>query len=258
VDARNLAPHTNTLAYQIMAEKKQNCVYCNLQESTTDDHVPPKSFFPKPRPSNLITVPSCFDCNSGAGMDEEFFLATFMFSNAGVSEAGQKLWSEKLNRMYDKNIGLRRKIADHLEQTSLYTPTGIYLGRGMTINTDEKRFGSVVNKILKGLYFFEYDQPLPNNAEITTIFMNLQDNFEPVKRVAPELKFGSKTWNGIFEYRFNRLADDPSGSIWMFRFWGQAYFWSVTCDSEKKNQKLSDANKALHSDGNSASLHCRR
>jgi hypothetical protein len=228
-----------------MAEKKQKCVYCKLQESTTDDHVPPKSFFPKPRPSNLITVPSCLDCNKGAGKDEEFFLATFMFSYAGVSEAGKRLWTEKLNRMYDKNIGLRRKIADHLNQSSLYTPSGIYLGSGMTINTDEKRFGSVVNKILKGLYFFEYDQPFPNDTEISTIFLNQIEDYEPVKRVAPELKVGSRTWDGIFEYRFNRLPNDPSGSIWLFRFWGQTYFWSVTCDREKKRQKLSEANMGV-------------
>ena len=241
-----------------MAEKRPKCVYCNLREGTTDDHVPPKSFFPKPRPSNLITVPSCPDCNQGLGKDEEFFLATFMFSRAGVSEAGKKLWSEKLHRMYDKNIGLKRKIRDHLNQSSMSTPSGIYLGSGMSITIDEKRFESVVNKILKGLYFFEYDHPIPNSAEITTIFLNLKDDFEPVKRVAPELKFGSRTWDGIFEYRFNRLPDDASGSIWLFRFWGQAYFWSVTCDREKKIQKLSEANKALHSDGNSAALRSRR
>lgn len=228
-----------------MAENKQKCVYCNLSESTTDDHVPPKSFFPKPRPSDLITVPSCLDCNKGAGKDEEFFLATFMFSYAGVSEAGTMLWTEKLNRMYDKNIGLRRKIADHLILSSLYTPSGIYLGNGMTINTDEKRFETVVNKILKGLYFFEYNQTFPDSAEITTFYLNQKKDYEPVKKVAPELKFGSRSWDGIFEYKFNRLPNDPSGSIWLFRFWGQIFFWSVTCDSEKKSQKLREANMGV-------------
>ena len=234
------------LAFEIMTKKIQKCVYCNFHKSITDDHVPPKSFFPKPRPSNLVTVPSCLECNQGLGKDEEFFLGTFMFSHAGVSEAGKKLWSEKINRMYDKNIGLKRKIAEHLKQSSLYTPSGIYLGNGLTISTDEKRFESVVNKILKGLYFFEYNQPLPNNAVITTLFMNQEDEFEPAEKVAPELKLGSRAWDGIFEYRFNRLADDPAGSIWLFRFWGQAYFWSVTCDEEKKKQKLSEANNRLH------------
>lgn len=138
----------------------------------TDDHVPPKCFFPKPRPSNLITVPSCLKCNQGIGKDEEFFLATFMFSNAGVSKTGKRLWSEKLHRMYYKNIGLKRKIAQNLNQSSLLTPSGIYLGKGITINTDEKRFELVVNKILKGLYYFEFNQPIPNNVAITTLFLD--------------------------------------------------------------------------------------
>jgi len=61
----------------------QKCVYCTEAQGTTKDHVPPKSFFPEPRPANLITVPSCKKCNSGAAMDDNYLLATLMFSDAG-------------------------------------------------------------------------------------------------------------------------------------------------------------------------------
>jgi hypothetical protein len=38
-----------------------------------DDHVPPKNLFGKPRPSTLVTVPSCLECNRGASGDDEYF-----------------------------------------------------------------------------------------------------------------------------------------------------------------------------------------
>jgi hypothetical protein len=67
-----------------MNKEHLKCAYCNKQEKETDDHVPPKSFYPTPRPSNLITVPSCLKCNQGLGKDEEFFLAIIMFDVIGV------------------------------------------------------------------------------------------------------------------------------------------------------------------------------
>lgn len=233
-----------------MDKNKLKCVYCNDHQIETDDHVPPKSFYPKPRPSDLITVPSCLKCNQGLGKDEEFFLATFMFSNAGISEAGKSLWIEKLNRMYEKNIGLKRKIAEHLGYSKLLTPFGIYLGHRMSIDVDEKRFENVVNKIVKGLYFFEYKESLPTNTVLITLFLNNEEErLEAAEKAVKELKTGARNWDGNFEYKFNRLAECPSCSIWLFRFWGYAYFWSVTYDKETRNQITLKSQQAGARDG---------
>ena len=151
--------------------KKGICVYCGKLKEITKDHVPPECFFPKPKPSNLITVPSCVECNRGAGKDEEFFLATFMFSEVGVTEAGKMLWNEKLHRMYEKNLGLRGKIAKSLHYSDIYTPAGIFLGRRMVIDQDTKSFDKVVNKILRGLYYFEFSELLPANTEVLCHFL---------------------------------------------------------------------------------------
>jgi len=226
---------------QNMNREYIKCVYCNQREKETDDHVPPKSFYPMPRPSNLITVPSCLKCNRGLGKDEEFFLATFMFSHAGESSTGKQLWDKKINRMYEKNLGLRRKIAGHLQYSELLTPSGIFLGRKWTIKTDEKRFEKVVNKILRGLYFFEYNEPIPDNAEIMTLFLNQEEKFKEAGKIANELKLGSRIWNGIFEYKFNRVAESPTESMWLFRFWGYANFWSVTYDKEMSESQQAGA-----------------
>ena len=43
-------------------------VYQEMQS----DHVPQQSLFPSPAQDNLITVPACKSCNSGAAKDDEW------------------------------------------------------------------------------------------------------------------------------------------------------------------------------------------
>src|SRR4051812_45735772 len=48
------------------------CVYCNIREATTMDHVIAQLLFSKPLPNNMITVPCCWDCNQAKKLDDEF------------------------------------------------------------------------------------------------------------------------------------------------------------------------------------------
>ena len=49
------------------------CPFCAKEKYLTDDHIPPKNLFPKPRPNTLITVPGCDECNRGNSKDDEYF-----------------------------------------------------------------------------------------------------------------------------------------------------------------------------------------
>src|ERR1700730_16699359 len=51
----------------------RECAYCGEWREITRDHVPSRSLFSKPRPSDLITVPSCYPCNNGVSRDDEYF-----------------------------------------------------------------------------------------------------------------------------------------------------------------------------------------
>jgi 5-methylcytosine-specific restriction endonuclease McrA len=53
-------------------QRSGECVYCGVIGPVTDDHVPPRSFFPATAPKNLITVPSCAACNQGFGKDDDY------------------------------------------------------------------------------------------------------------------------------------------------------------------------------------------
>lgn len=94
-----------------------------------------------------------------------------MFSDAGVTEPGQKLWREKLQRMYAKNLGLRRQIGSSLCPVQLTTPAGIYLGRRMALNVQESRLETVVAKIVRGLHYIETDSVAPIDWRIMCLFV---------------------------------------------------------------------------------------
>lgn len=206
----------------------RRCVYCNSRPGVTRDHVPPKSFFPQPRPANLITVPACSECNGGFSKDEDLFLAAFMFSSAGISEVGQAIWRQTLRRAYSKNPGLRWRISRSIQEVEVSTPAGLYLGRRMTIRPDERRSAQFVAKIVRGLYHHEFGIPLAWNAEITSYWIRTASEGQEIEKFRDQLLHGSRGWSGVFEYRFNRVADQPNDSMWVIRFFGQFVFWCIS------------------------------
>jgi hypothetical protein len=235
------APGANLSHHLMSSESKPKrhpeiCIYCAKNPGVTDDHVPPKSFFPQPRPSNLITVPACNKWNSGAGKDDDYFLATFMFSEAGITDAGKTLWRQRVHRMFSKNLGLRRKNASGLSHRRVATPSGIYLGRRMALQFDERRFDRVVQKIVRGLYYFEYGETLPADAEVMTLFLSTKARYETAVGYANQLDWGKKRWPGIFEYRCGRVPGAPQQSVWLMRCYGITYFWAISGSDEASNK----------------------
>ena len=216
-----------------MKQTTNQCVYCGSQSSTTQDHIPPKSFYPEPRPSNLITVPACFACNNSSGKDEEFFLATYMFSDAGVSPTGKKLWDQTLHRMYAKNRGLRRRIASLLRPVRLTTPSGLFLGRGIAIKQEEPRLARVVEKIIRGIYFFEYNERLDPLIKIAAVFLRSEEDAAEPMTFNNQLYSGSRDWPDVFEYRFNRVTDKPEDSMWIIRFFGRIVYWAISSNENE-------------------------
>ena len=65
------------------------CLYCGVPGELTNDHVPPKNLFPKPRPNILVEVRACLACNGGASKDDEYFRQCLVLAEQirGHSEA---------------------------------------------------------------------------------------------------------------------------------------------------------------------------
>jgi hypothetical protein len=194
----------------------------------THDHVPPKSFFPQPRPSNLITVPSCNDCNGGAAKDEDYFFATFMFSDAGITSPGKALWKQRLHSMFSKSDGVHRTITTRLTYQRITRARRVYLGRRITPQFDERRLERVIRKIARGLYYFEFEETLPAETGVAGLFLSTKARFAAAIEFSHQLNWGKRQWPGIFEYRCARMPGNPLRSIWLMRCYSYKYFWAIS------------------------------
>jgi hypothetical protein len=210
---------------KLAGKNNVTCVYCSQARAVTTEHVVAKSFFPRPRPSNLWTTPACRECNSGIQKDEDYFLATLMFGPAGVSAVGKRLW-ERLERGYEKDRGLRKVIARNLRETDVRTPAGLVITKQMTISVDQKRIERVTGKIVRGLYYCEFSEPLRHDVEIESAmfapFADARSRFPIV------LEEGARSWPGIFQYTRGRLPGEPHRSLWRFRMFDAHEFFAIT------------------------------
>jgi len=71
------------------------CYLCGSGSEITKDHIPPKNLFPHPRPTDLISVPCCRECNNYLSPIDESF-RVFVSSVAKRSSAGDTIWKKEV------------------------------------------------------------------------------------------------------------------------------------------------------------------
>jgi hypothetical protein len=212
------------------------CVYCGNNPGTTSDHVPPKNLFPFPRPVNMLTVPSCEKCQAEFKKDEDVFMAWVTFGPAGESPAGKMLWEQKLNRTYQKDAGLKNVISRSFKEVSLETPGGIHVGERLAISIDPERKNNVLKKIVKGLFWVEYKERLPQDVQIETY--GIQGKSELIDSLIAVTHEATTAWEGIFEYRHGRTLGSFE-SYWIMSFFRRNYFVAIV-DGSKEGEETKE------------------
>ena len=144
----------------------QLCIYCNRAVADTVDHIPPRLLLAKPYPDNLLTVPSCFPCNSSFQTNDEY---TRIIASVDIRNAEHK--SVKLN-MPAILRSLRRPEAQGFSKylASRTIPTSV-LGIdgepfGQIVDVDKKRLNATGERIVRGLNFVETQLPVPLSCKI--------------------------------------------------------------------------------------------
>lgn len=205
------------------------CVYCGRKPGNTRDHVPPQNLFPTPKPVNMVTVPSCKECQARFKKDEDVFMAWITFGPAGESPAGKMLWEQKLKRTYKKDDGVKKVIARSFKQVSLETPAGIYAGKKLAISIDPERKNNVLKKIVRGLFWVEYKEHLPEDIPIE--IYGIHGKGETIYELIALTNEAKTSWEGIFEYRHLREPEHFE-SYWIMSFFRRNYFVAIVNGAE--------------------------
>lgn len=209
------------------------CTYCS-DSATTRDHVPPKGFFPEPRSSDLITVPSCAKCNASFGHDDEYIQAVIqMRADVSNSEPGSGLL-DKVLRGIDRGEaqGFKRGIFESMAEAEIYTTEGIYLGNAGVMNIDRDRLMSFVRRNIQGLFYHVYRQKIPEHFRVTPAPF-LETTNERLRKFVDLVRKDNikETGRGIFRFTWTNATDSPMTSIWLMEFYKLVPFGGIVVDT---------------------------
>lgn len=157
------------------------CILCGRFGPVTREHAPPQCLFLKPKPTNMITVPTCATCNDKTKLDDEYF-RVFVTAGAEPDTKLERLWKEKVINSSLRNspamsIMLGKDRDEFVQQNK---GARVISTTGRLILEDELhliqplnaiRINNVVTKIVRCLHFHERKERLPMNSKfiVTTV-----------------------------------------------------------------------------------------
>ena len=206
------------------------CVYCGSNGILTRDHVPPRNLFPKPRPSDLITVPSCLKCNTSASKDDEFFRQSLLLYKDTLSLPGLDNLASNFMRGLSRpeRPGLLADLKERVYVEPKYNPKGDYLGEVFKQEIDAERLDKVARRITKGLFYTRMGQRISDKYFVSAFSTTDNENIpRDLQLVIEKLEAQSATAVGdgsIFTFQQRIFGEDSSISQWLLTFYQKVKF----------------------------------
>lgn len=197
------------------------CYLCGSPNPTTRDHVPPRGFFPEPRPSNLITVPCCINCNNGCSLDDQ---ALRVWLSAGLGHTSAAEWiieNKVLPRTLTTSPAFRADVLANMEDVIITNEDGEKIEAVMFSMSRERveRFAIRVGKGLLRNYYPDYDE---REDTWRAVFVGTRlDDLAKVELLRDNLPRYDQRGDGVIQYRFGFINEGRTG-VWLLVFYGAA------------------------------------
>lgn len=138
-----------------MSKNKNECYCCNAV-GLTDDHIPPKCFFPSNHRKNLITVPACNEHNSDRSKDDEY-TALVLLLHSQSEIALEMLCSKGFKQLCRRQGKLGKLIFQDARKIMLFYRQDkiLIMEEGSVIRHDRSRINRVIESIAKGIFYKE-------------------------------------------------------------------------------------------------------
>jgi len=214
--------------YKRSSIKFGECVYCGEIRPLTVDHIPPKNLFPKPRPDNLYTVPSCYPCNNESSKDDEYFrLNIVLREDTPEHVEGSKLFKAVMRSLTRiQSAGYKKSFLSGIKDLEVFTPHGLYLGEVSTYDVELTRVDKVAARMIKGLYYKERSKRLSDEYEVNTYSMTnlIAKQFHGIVQTLLQLPPNFVGKREVFSYWSMSTKDDPDSSVWLLLFFEATAF----------------------------------
>ncbi len=230
----------------------QICIYCGKRGGTTKDHVPPKCFFPSPRPSNLIAVPCCCVCKKDYEKYDEPVRNLLTSLETTENHPGiRDQIAGKRNRSYLRKEGKSRlqHMLNSIKFIDRYSPGRIYLGKHPAFDLDQEVMDRFMERTTRALLYKE--------NSISCVGCKIE------WRMAPSGKdFGSmpaelkafiasgnlrEIGNNVFTY-VGYYCPGRARSLWIMSFYGGVEFMTILREEpdRKRRKTKGTPNMYLH------------
>jgi hypothetical protein len=215
-----------------MTTNSKYCVYCGTSDPETNDHIPPRGLFAKPRPSNLISVPCCFKCNNNSSNDDEYFRNTLALKKEAYEHPDvQRILPTIFRGLSNpKQIKFKNAFLNAIEEIEVKTKTGIYLGKKGFYHVDKNRLCNVAERIVKGLYWKDSGKAIPSDWTIKSYLIeeSILSNKDAIEKIAKMFKdrAGRQIGDGVFRYWIAK-HDKNEGEVWWLTFYHQTDFMII-------------------------------
>jgi hypothetical protein len=151
----------------------QECVYCPSTANLTDEHAPAKLIFPEPRPSDLITVKACLDCNLAGSKDAEYFRLCLCLNPLAKNMPSVVALKPTVQRSLQRPQaqGFKNAFLKALEPDQ---------GR-IAFTVEMGRIHAVIKRTVQCLYLHETGDKLPDTHEVRVASLEVLAQLGPEK-----------------------------------------------------------------------------
>jgi len=226
--------------------RRAECAYCGNVSEVTREHVIPKCLFTKPFPPNLITVPVCEPCNHAKSHNDDFlrdWLTMDIFGSQ--SPEAQAVFDDTVLRaIRDGHSKISKQLLSEAQLKPFTTKNGIYLGDIPSIQLDEERVNEIFTTIVRGLYYYQFKDCLPEGLSFTLRGQYPWDH-ENIFAIFRNMRAQRwRTLGNVFGYTYTRLEYPLFASVWMLLFYNRVMFTISAIDPEAENYRPSPGVKS--------------
>jgi len=197
----------------------EECAYCGSREKLTRDHIPPRSLFGRPRPNDLITVPSCYPCNNGISKDDEYFN---LFVKLGIDR--DRFPKENADSVETiKNLARPRSRGFAASLAQKYVR-----GRPGGFSIDRSRVDAVLRRIVRGLFYYHAGTRMPASVSFEIVWIEEQKGVAAAVKGEIDALARNPYVLGASVFRYAFRGGSDFVSEWLLNFYDHRRFFCLT------------------------------
>jgi hypothetical protein len=205
----------------IKPTSRPHCYICGATDFLTDDHLPPKGFFPPQDRDNLLTAPLCDSCHRPWKKIDERMRA-WLAAAGDNSDAGKWIWKNKvLGSTFQRSPKLRSYIRERHFQPILHRGTGEIAAGLLTFpQADAIPF---IRRLTKGLLYTFHPEYDYFSDYFAVAYRAPTDSLEDVLPLASLLSPVARG-NGVFRVWHGITAETENAGVCIYRFYERVCF----------------------------------